>query len=412
MAKNSKSNVTTLGLAFVMCVHFVSGCQTAPVRSISEQELLTRQQEYLHTYQSDLDKMNEQTSARIKAEYLNALDGGDPQSLDILVLSGGGAFGAFGAGFLEGWGRVTDDEFVRPRFDSVSGISTGSLIAPFAFIGTPDAYRVISDIYENPQRDWARKRSILSFLPGNVSLYDVSKLHAKIRSAITPEIIQSIAREATDGRQLLVGAANVDYGLMRVWNLAQTAIEYPVEEARMQTISVLQASIAIPGVFPPVVIDDFLYVDGGTSMQIVGGTEDRNWMFEDDTQALTFIRQGQPVRIRVWIIINQRLVPNPVLVQKSWTSIATRSLATLLRTSMLQSLHDMETVIRLIDKSPQYDAKMYYVAIPQEYEISQTDDMFDPENMSSLADLGRRMGADPTSWRTESLRPGAPFELK
>ena len=405
-------NIKAKCLILVTCICIVSGCQTVPTRSISEMELLARQQDYLDAYQRDLDMMNEQSHTRIESEYIKALTGGERQSHDVLVLSGGGACGAFGAGFLEGWGEVTDSEFARPQFDSVSGISTGSLIAPFAFIGTPDAYRTISEIYENPQRDWARRRSILRFLPGNVSLYDVSNLHNKIESAISLKVIQSIANEAIDGRQLLVGAANVDYGLMRVWNLAQTAIEHPAEEARSQTISVLQASIAIPGVFPPVIIDDLLYVDGGTSMQIVGGTDDRSWMFDDDTEQATFAHQEHPVRIRLWVIINQRLVPNPVLVQKSWNSIATRSLNTLLRTSMLQSLHDMDTVIRLINKNPKFDAKLYYVAVPQEYEIAQTKDLFDPDNMKSLADLGRRMGADPMSWRTESLRPGAPFEMR
>ena len=409
---NRKSILFVMGLALVMYLTILSGCQTPPLRSITEQELLSRQQDYLHTYQSDINMMNAQTRARMKAEYLSALNGGEPQSFDILVLSGGGAFGSFGAGFLEGWGQVTEHEFVRPRFDSISGISTGSLIAPFAFIGTSDTYRTIVEIYENPERDWTRKRSILRYLPGNMSLFDVSKLHAKIRSAITPEIIQTIAQEAIDGRQLLVGAANVDYGLMRVWNLAQTAIENPVDEAREQIISVLLASIAIPGVFPPVVIDDLLYVDGGASMQVVGGLEERNWIFEEGAHPLTFTRHGQPVRIRVWVIVNQRLVPNPELVQKRWTSISTRSLNTLLRTSMLQSLHDLETFVRLIDKSPQFDAKVRYVAIPQNYEIPETDDMFNAEIMRSLVELGRRMGADTTSWRTESLRPGAPFELK
>mgnify|MGYP002127650134 CR=1 FL=1 len=48
-----------------------------------------------------------------------------------LALSGGGANGAFGAGFLNGWSTTRS----RPVFKIVTGVSTGALMAPFAFLG-------------------------------------------------------------------------------------------------------------------------------------------------------------------------------------------------------------------------------------------------------------------------------------
>ena len=48
-----------------------------------------------------------------------------------LVLSGGGAGGAFGAGALVGLSRRQE----RPQYDVVTGVSAGALIAPFAFLG-------------------------------------------------------------------------------------------------------------------------------------------------------------------------------------------------------------------------------------------------------------------------------------
>lgn len=48
-----------------------------------------------------------------------------------LVISGGGDQGAFGAGLLNGW----SDSGTRPEFKLVTGVSTGALIAPFAFLG-------------------------------------------------------------------------------------------------------------------------------------------------------------------------------------------------------------------------------------------------------------------------------------
>ena len=50
---------------------------------------------------------------------------------DFLAISGGGEDGAFGAGVLVGWSAAG----TRPTFKAVTGISTGALTAPFAFLG-------------------------------------------------------------------------------------------------------------------------------------------------------------------------------------------------------------------------------------------------------------------------------------
>jgi hypothetical protein len=55
-----------------------------------------------------------------------------PPELDLLGISGGGENGAFGAGLLNGWTERGD----RPAFFPVTGISTGALSAPSAFLGS------------------------------------------------------------------------------------------------------------------------------------------------------------------------------------------------------------------------------------------------------------------------------------
>ncbi len=127
-------------------------------------------------------------------------------------------------------------------FDSISGISTGSLIAPFAFIGTAEAYDEIIHLYENPGSDWVRERGLIPYLPGNVSLYDVSKFHETIQAVITESMMEQIKDGAAEHRLLLVGATNMDYGLLRVWDLAQVASEKSAIEAADQTVTVLSAS--------------------------------------------------------------------------------------------------------------------------------------------------------------------------
>ena len=299
------SNIIILAVVLIS----LSACQTPPLRSITEQELADGRQEFIRSYQSDIEKFSNKTEARMAHEYKNAqlTNDNEPQSFDILVLSGGGAFGAFGAGFLKGWGEVNEANDKRPQFDSISGISTGSLIAPFAFIGTEEAYDDIITLYENPGSDWVRKRGIIPYLPGNISLYDVSKLHETIQSVITENMVERIKEGATENRQLLVGATNMDYGMLRVWDLAQIASDESTEEATDKIVTILSASTAIPGVFPPTIIDDLLYVDGGATMQMVGGMDNRSWAYSSEKTTLNIANPKEPIKIRMWIIVNQKI---------------------------------------------------------------------------------------------------------
>jgi hypothetical protein len=411
MGKYFIPNQPILVLLGVMPI-FLSACQSPPLRSITEQELVGGHQEFIRSYQSDLEILSGGTIARMELERKSAQLSNDNalQVHDMLVLSGGGAFGAFGAGFLKGWGDINEAKDRRPQFDSVSGISTGSLIAPFAFIGTAEAYEDIISLYENPGSDWVKKRSIFPYLPGNVSIYDISKLHETVQSVITENIIERIRQGAAEHRQLLVGATNLDYGMLRVWDLARFASEMSTEDAVDKIITILSASTAIPGLFPPVEIDDLLYVDGGATMQIVNGMDDRSWAYDSETTPLSVFSSQEPIRIRVWIIVNQKLLTDTKVVRSSWTSIAARSLNTLLRASTLQSIQDTETFVNLVNKHPDFVAQMRYVAIPQDFPIADSDVMFDAEVMKRLVELGMKMGADPTSWKEEALRPGASFE--
>jgi hypothetical protein len=395
-------------LAAVVLIALGGGCQT-PQRSISYDDLIERKSTLIGAAQAEIQRAEASGDRRIETEYRAALaaPGAPPQSYDVLILSGGGAFGAFGAGFLDGWGSVSDPEFARPHFDSVSGISTGALIAPYAFIGSPAAYETLVTEYQNPGSDWVRKRGLIPFLPGNVSLYDVSELREHLRDAVTPELVAGLAEGGDEDRTLIVGATNVDYGVFRIWDAARIAREAPVEDAVDKIASILTASSAIPGAFPPVEIDDLLYVDGAATMPVVGGLEDRSWLYAPDGQSVGSQFEGPPVRIRVWIVVNQKLRPDPKVVRSRWTSIAARSLEILLRTSMLQSIQDGETYVALIDRRPEFDAVLRYVAIPQDFGIPDSDQIFDARTMRALVDLGRQMGADPRSWRTEALPPGA-----
>lgn len=385
-----------------LCIMMLSAC-TSPIRSMSKERLLSSKAAYTNAYNEELELASSKSRTRLSAEYQNP----EEQTYDILMLSGGGELGAFGAGFLKGWGNVQQKEFLRPSFDSVSGISTGALIAPFAFIGSEDAYNEIVDLYRNPDDALVVPRTIVSFILGQGAYYDATVLHERIRKSISEQVVTELAKGAKQNRVLLVGATNLDYGVMRVWDLAEMAAKLPILEAEREITKRLIASSAIPSAFPPVTINDYLYVDGGASMQVVSGIDDRSWLYSDLDSGIGSDNLSNPIKIRIWMIINNKLVMEPELVKKSWASIATRSLISLMRGSTLQTIQDVETFANLINKREDFDVKMHYVAIPQDYKILDTPDLFNKEKMRALVELGEKMGADPSTWKTKAIRPGA-----
>jgi len=396
-------------LKVIMCLvmsGLIASCAT-PTRDLSQQDIENAFEGYVADYMSELAAISDKSVARLKVEYLRQPE---LQSYDVLVLSGGGEYGAFGAGFLKGWGTIESGEFTRPDFDSVSGISTGSLIAPFAFVGSEEAYDSVLQIYRNPDEDWVVARGILSFLFGDRAYYDAGKLHQRIRESITPDLIQSLAKGSAQNKSLLVGATNLDYGMMRVWDLSRIAARLNESDAAEEITNRLIASSAIPAVFPPVNIGNFLYVDGGASMQVVSGLENREWLYQDKTSGIEFADpETAPLRIRIWVLVNNKLLMEPEITSPTWSAIATRSLASLTRASTLQTLQDIETYSQMINSRPEFDVRMFYVAIPQGINIPETKNLFDAKKMQDLADLGEKMGANPASWRARAVRPGAPI---
>lgn len=162
-----------------------------------------------------------------------------------LILSSGGEDGAFGAGFLNGLTAGGK----RPDYVMVTGVSTGALMAPFAFAGPryDDSLRkaytevTAADIFE------AGSSTGESF----VNSWPLKELIAKW---ITPELLDDIAAAYKSGRRLFVVSFDLDAERASVWNLGAIAA-HGGEDARNLFRTVLLASASIPGAFPPVLID-------------------------------------------------------------------------------------------------------------------------------------------------------------
>jgi len=342
-----------------------------------------------HAFERAVDKI----FARIEAEH----DRG--ATIDVLALSGGGDYGAFGAGFLVGWGSAPEG---RPDFDAVTGVSTGALLAPFAFIGTDEACLEVEEFYRNPKKDWVRRRGVLFFLPSHPSFAELPGLERDLRRAIGREFMDRMAAESREGRLLAVSATDLDLGRQKFWDLGAEA-ETVSDEAGVDRVQrILLASAAIPAVFPPVEIDGGLYADGGVTANVLLRLE-----VEDPRSFIPRWRAehpGEPIpKIRYWIIINNQLHQQPRSVQLRWPAVVGPSLATAIRSATITEVRWLAAQADYVNAVYGAGIEVRVVAIPDEWRPPVAGD-FKRETMVSLAELGRRMGADPGSWRVWASR--------
>jgi len=187
-------------------------------------------------------------------------------SINILALSGGGAGGAFGAGILVGLSHAG----TRPQYEIVTGVSTGALLAPFAFLGPDWDAQLVQAYGGDASSDLMHRFRLTAMF--RTALYNGQPLRDLVNRFATDDLIAAIAREAGKGRLLLVATTNLDREEIVIWNLGNIAAEGGAH-ARSLFVYVLVASASTPGVFPPVMIevrdgaDTFqeMHVDGGAS---------------------------------------------------------------------------------------------------------------------------------------------------
>ncbi len=303
-----------------------------------------------------------------------------------LAISGGGPNGAFGAGLLAGW----TESGSRPEFTMVTGISTGALTAPFAFLG-PDYDDELKKVYTTTStKDILKKRGILDIIFGD-SMSDTTPLKGMIARHVTADMVNAIAREHRRGRRLNVGTVNLDAGRSVIWNIgAIAASDYPLKLELIHDI--LRASAAIPVAFPPVPIlvekngsqYEELHVDGGAGSQVYVYPAAVDW--KRITKKLKV--QGDP---KVYVIRNSFLEPDYQGINRNVVPIALRSIGSLIRT---QGIGDLYQIYALCERDGN-DFNLAY--IPAEF-IEKPSEDFDPVYMGKLYELGYQMARKGYPW--------------
>ena len=236
-------------------------------------------------------------------------------SPQIVTLSGGGEDGAFGAGVMNGWSARGG----RPRFDVVTGVSTGTLMAPFVFLG-PRYDPLLRAIYTGHGGDeLVRSRGLPGFL--GTSLNDPGPMRRLIAAYVTSELVARVAEAHGNGRRLFAVTSNLDTGRADVWNMGRIARAGQVDLFR----AVLLASASIPGFFPPVTLRAGnvreAHVDGGVNMQLLAVPE----------AAFRNLSRTRKPGGTLRIVVNNSLNPRPWPVPRSTLPIMQSTFSSMVR---------------------------------------------------------------------------------
>ena len=329
------------------------------------------------------DAFMAKTKAQMQAEYPDMFG----KEHVYLAISGGGANGAFTAGLLNGWTA----HGTRPEFSMVTGISTGALIAPFAYLG-PDYDHILKDMYSSyDTKDLLHKRRPFNAFTSD-AMYNTKGLEGLIAQYLTAEVMEQIAEQHRRGRQLLIGTTDIDASRPVIWNIGRIAVSG--EPHSLDLIrQVMLASASIPVAFTPVAIEveaggrryDELHVDGGTASQVFLYPAGVAW-----SEVLKKLETpGIP---RVYVIRNSRLDPEAAAVNRRLLPIAERSISSLIRT---QGIGDLYRIFALAER----DGLGFHLAyIPAEFDATPTQ-VFDPVYMKKLYDLAYEMGNAGYEWK-------------
>jgi predicted acylesterase/phospholipase RssA len=313
--------------------------------------------------------------------------------VNVLVLSGGGSNGAFGAGFLNGW----SESGTRPAFKLVTGISTGALAAPYAFLG-PDYDDELETVFTNvTNKDIYKIRSPLVVFKKD-SLTTTTPLARKIEEVVTAELLAAIAEEHHRGRRLFVATTNLDTQRLVVWNMGAIAASGHPRSLELFR-SVLLASSSIPVAFPPVYFEvdvdgeryDEMHVDGGVMAELFlwGAMVD----VAEATRQLQVDQTKRP-EVSIYVIRNGQIDASIEQVRPKLVNIAARSMITLLKSVATADL------LRIWALSERHGIDFKYVGIPHTHP-EETASAFNPAKMRRLFDLGAELALEAGSWRSD-----------
>ena len=292
----------------------------------------------------------------------------------VLALSAGGADGAYGAGVLVGWTKSG----TRPKFDVVTGVSTGALMAVLAFLG-PDYDEELKRFYTTQSNDKIYRKRGLDGLFG-ASLYDNGPLKSQIEEFVTDDVLRKIATEYAKGRRLYVATTNLDAGELVIWDMGEIANGGRSDD-KQHFQKVLRASAAVPAYFAPVYIKPQrgiqlrqAHVDGGVKEPVLVS----GFMFPP----------GKKTKKELYMIINGNTVRENAAapVKANLPDIAKKSIMEMMREIQTDTIYRDFVLARNVG------ASFHLTAIPDSIPMAQEGLNFNTARMNKLFQAGYTVG--------------------
>lgn len=307
----------------------------------------------------------------------------------VLILSGGGSYGAYPAGVLVGWTASG----TRPQFDVVTGISTGALIGAFAFLGPSEdcelqrAYTTLRD-----EDVYRRYRLIPSLF--RESFAQTEPLGRVIAQMATRERIARFAAEHRKGRRFYVGTTDLDARRAIVWDMGAIAARGTPQSDELFR-EVLLASASIPGFFPPVrirvAVDGRPYVerhiDGGTTSSMFFAPP---WLPPEERDRPP---RGWLHGSDMYMLVAGKLYPDPKPVKPRAISIASNAISTIVYDQTRSDLNKLFMLSAVTGMN--YNLSV----IPADLDSPLESTTFSPGEMSRLFNAGCQWAAQGPRWR-------------
>ncbi|MCK9614698.1 MAG: patatin-like phospholipase family protein [Candidatus Omnitrophica bacterium] len=379
-------------------VFLVSGCATVrhavPVDSLNNAAIFGMQ---------GIRTLSGVPSDSFKKDFLRLLEQaekGGPSFFDfknnrtysMLTISGGAANGAYGAGLLSGWSKSG----MRPQFKVVTGISTGAIIAPFAFLGSKYDGKLKEFSTKYSTKDIVRIRSPLLVIPFKNSIASTKPLEALIGRYFDKELLKEIAVEHSNGRRLYIGTTNLDAQRFVIWDMGKIA-SIGDDKALKLFRKIILASASIPIAFPPVYFEakvndkmyDEMHVDGGVVRQVF-------FLYDVLHGIDKAIKEkgfdASRLHYKIYIIRNGYVDAVWQEVPDKLSAIAGRAVDTMINAQSMGDIYQLYIFTQL----GRGDFNLAYIPVTH---VSKAKELFDPLEMRALFDLGFEEAEHGYNWK-------------
>ena len=319
--------------------------------------------------------------ATLRAEGKNPTRTKPPPAY-YLAVSGGGDNGAYSAGLLNGWTEAGS----RPEFKMVTGVSTGALVAPFAFLG-PSYDAALREVYTSMTPESIYRTRGISAALFDDAMADTTPLADVIAKYADEKMFAAIAREYGEGRLLLICTTDLDAQRPVIWNIGALAASGK-PEALLLFRKILRASAAVPGVFQPVMIDVELDGKKYQEMHVDGGAIAQLFLYPPTLEANRLYRRER----HAYIIRNARLDPDWVMSERRTITIAGRAISTMLAASG----HNDVLRIYFVSQRDGVDYNLAYIG--SDFVAPEKKGEFDQAYMRALYDYGYQQAKAGREW--------------